>query len=263
MIETLTDWNTRLGYCGCCEMPACPTPVLTSQKIDADASLSWQVFTTGVGYKRDRRTSYADGGHELMRNIPAYKARINGVTFETAPLTLVETVPPLTGAATFTYENIISAGDITTARAEGYARLETEKDWDTDGISTGSGKSKRTNIEPVGGSSDNLISVIFFRFRFRIPTSHLGSYFKITYDIGEFPTTGDPSFVSQDNVVEWTGPGSGASSDPSWLTPWVEVDPPTDPGERRVVNIRFTCYHGTKYGVKPQVTGEALEIPPP
>lgn len=101
------------------------------------------------------------------------------------------------------------------------------------------------------------------RFRFRIPTTHLGTKFTITYDVGEFPTGGDPSFVSQDNVVEWTGPGTGASSDPSWLTPWVEIDPPEVPGERRVVNIRFTCYTGTKYGSKPQVMGEALELPPP
>lgn len=100
------------------------------------------------------------------------------------------------------------------------------------------------------------------RFRFRIPTSHGGSKFYITYDIAEFPEDGDPSLVSQDNVVEWTGPGTGSSSDPSWLTPWVEIDPPTDPGERRIVNIRFTCYSGTRYGSKPQVMGEALEIPP-
>jgi hypothetical protein len=101
------------------------------------------------------------------------------------------------------------------------------------------------------------------RFRFRIPTAHTGSYFKITYDIAEFPEDGDPSFVSEDNVVEWTGPGTGASTDPSWLTPWVEVEPPEVPGQRRIVNIRFTCYHGEKFGVKPQVTGEALEISPP
>lgn len=25
-IETLEDWNTALGYCGCCEMPSCPVP---------------------------------------------------------------------------------------------------------------------------------------------------------------------------------------------------------------------------------------------
>lgn len=159
--------------------------------------------------------------------------------------------------------------------------------------------------------SSNMTKV---RSRFRIPESHLGSYFKITYDIVEIPDgwdamiddpeyvvpdppTGDPvpqvpkpgrperSFVSQDNVVTWTGPGTPVpdpiieddeqspdfgevtnqvaidAAEATWLTPWFEIPPPTVEGERRVVNIRFTCYHGTKYGVKPQVTGEALELP--
>lgn len=101
------------------------------------------------------------------------------------------------------------------------------------------------------------------RIRFRIPIAHTGSKFYITYDIAEFPTDGDPSFVSQDNTLEWTGPGTGDQSDPSWLTDWVVVPPPEVAGERRVVNIRYTCYSGTKYGAKPQVMGEVLEIPPP
>ena len=31
MIETLQDWNTRLGYCGCCPMPTCPIPVVVAE----------------------------------------------------------------------------------------------------------------------------------------------------------------------------------------------------------------------------------------
>ena len=126
---------------------------------------------------------------------------------------------------------------------------------------------------PVAGCSASLelntpgvllnIKATALRFRFRIPIAHTGSKFFITYDIGEFPTEGDPSFVSQDNVIEWTGPGTGTQSDPSWFTDWVIVPPPEVAGERRVVNIRYTCYSGTKYGAKPQVMGEVLEIPPP
>jgi hypothetical protein len=104
------------------------------------------------------------------------------------------------------------------------------------------------------------------RFRFRIPTSHIGTYFKITYDVAEFPQDEDvdPSFVSQDNVVEWTGPGNQEDPDgDSWLTPWEEIDPPEVSGERHVVNIRYTCYTGTKYGAKPQVIGAAFEPPTP
>lgn len=103
------------------------------------------------------------------------------------------------------------------------------------------------------------------RFRFRIPNTHLGSKFTITYDVAQFPydTEIDPTFVSQDNVVVWTGPGTGDSSDPSWLTPFVEIEPPEITAECRIVNIRYTCYTGAKYGVKPQVMGEAFEPPAP
>jgi hypothetical protein len=96
------------------------------------------------------------------------------------------------------------------------------------------------------------------RFRFRIPDTHTGSKYYITYDIAEFPDDGAPSLVSEDNVVEWTGPGTGASSDPSWLTDWVVIEPPEVSGERRIVNIRYTCYSGAKYGAKPQLVGEAF-----
>lgn len=110
---------------------------------------------------------------------------------------------------------------------------------------------------------DATATSIALRFRFRIPNAHLGSKFTITYDIAEFPEEGDPSFVSQDNVIEWVGPGTGGEDAPSWLTDWVEIDPPEAPGQRRIVNIRYTCYSGAKYGGKPQVMGEGLEIPPP
>ena len=114
--------------------------------------------------------------------------------------------------------------------------------------------------------SDAIISAVKLRFRFVIPVEHIGSKYTFTYDVAEFPEDEDidPSFVSQDNVVEWTGPGDQEDPDgDSWLTDWIEIDPPEVPGDRRVVNIRYTCYTGTKYGVKPQVMGEAFEPPTP
>jgi hypothetical protein len=119
---------------------------------------------------------------------------------------------------------------------------------------------------PAGGENVTSCTLTKSRFRFRIPNTHLGSKFTITYDVAEFPADAevDPSFVSEDNVVEWIGPGDQEDPDSeSWLTPWEEIDPPEVPGERRIVNIRYTCYTGTKYGVKPQVMGEAFEPPAP
>jgi hypothetical protein len=96
------------------------------------------------------------------------------------------------------------------------------------------------------------------RHRFAVPSAHQGSKFFITYDIAEFPDEGEPSLVSEDNVIDWNGPGSGIEDDPSWLTDWVEIVPPSVPGQRRIVNIRYSCYSGIKYGVKPQIMGESF-----
>lgn len=165
------------------------------------------------------------------------------------------------------------------------------------------------------------IRLIEARPRFKISYGHPGSYFKITYDILDEPigwddTIDDPgyvppdplpvpappipqiprpgrplrTFLSEDNVVEWTGPGTPvpalldptpdegdpptpeeiaanavaiAAAEATWLTPKFTIETPTVPGERRVVNIRYSCYHGAKYGMKPQVMGEAVELPDP
>lgn len=123
------------------------------------------------------------------------------------------------------------------------------------------------------------------RFRFRIPATHAGTAFTITYDVLEEPDGWDVmpagparSWVSQDNVVEWIGPGTPvpipaldeegnitnqAAIDEALairLTPWVELAAPEVPGQRRIVNIRFTCYSGTKYGRKVQTLGEGVEL---
>lgn len=99
------------------------------------------------------------------------------------------------------------------------------------------------------------------RVWFRIPVTHTGSKFWFTYDIVDFPDDGEPSVVSTDNSLEWVGFGTGDQSDPSWLTAKIDLDPPEVPGERRIVNIRYKCYTGALFGSKPQVMGEAYEIP--
>ena len=138
--------------------------------------------------------------------------------------------------------------------------------------------------EPTGipfAAEDVSISSCIARSRFHIPATWTdpvtgatvpfpGTYFKITYDILEEPDGWDDpvptvfrSFVSEDNVLEWTGPGSGAANDPSWLLPWITLDPPTVPGTRRIVNVRFVCRENWGLGVLPQVWGEAVTLPDP
>lgn len=158
--------------------------------------------------------------------------------------------------------------------AENKAALESYADGGTGAttsyeVALGNTALGATGCAPAGNPIVDEVALRPARFRFRIPTDHTGSFFKITYDVADFPSNtpynnGDPDeFVSQDNVVEWTGPGD--QEDPfgeTWLTPWVELDSPPIPGERRVVNIRFICYN-SRYGTKPQITGEGFTPPAP
>lgn len=88
------------------------------------------------------------------------------------------------------------------------------------------------------------------RYRCRVPVSHLGTYFKITWDVlyelAGWDNTAVPiedrpvRYSRKDLTVEWEGPGSGAQSDPSWLAgDWYDLPAPEEPGVRKVINIRF------------------------
>lgn len=98
------------------------------------------------------------------------------------------------------------------------------------------------------------------RFRWNIPEEWEGSYFKITWDVVFFPAAGGtPTAVSADATWVWSGPGDPEDPD-SWKSGWYPINVPTSPGESRIVNIRFECYRSTKLGLKPQVTGEAVDL---
>jgi hypothetical protein len=354
-IETLTDWNERLGYCGCCEMPECPAPVgVAEQKTASVCGFRFPFYHPSITLadkarffreinEADRQTDNrtdtsvrffeptlvvtdAFDNREQIKKRSKVGGVCTEVTFSRHRLAESERVETQddwiftttydgeyhwqegvlltqTGATTYTgtdypepvvepnallwqtynfsavinnswvYEPLavrfidvlldedgeIAGGSYRYRTIEYLNEITIEEiddevaamDWS---VTTFTGVSARR----FNGSAPSTNIYRIIRFRFRIPTSHTGSKFYITYDIAEFPEDGDPSFVSEDNVVEWTGPGTGSSSDPSWLTPWVEIDPPEVPGERRVVNIRYTCYSGTKYGSKPQVIGEAF-----
>lgn len=63
-----------------------------------------------------------------------------------------------------------------------------------------------------------------------------------------------------DWTLEWSGPGSGDQSDPSWLTVAVALDPPDSGVTRSVVNVRFICQPDSPWGTLPQVTGTAVVL---
>jgi hypothetical protein len=217
----------------------------------------WRLDYDFTGY------SYTCDGGVLVPNAPSTSSSTEFWTWPSVFTTSIAAVHParvITIPATTTYLDAVTWADVE-AEMRDWIDTNTAAGCWTSGLC----RAKMIATLPTGylGGGTPGITTHPLRFRFRIPSTHTGSYFKITYDIAEFPEDGDPSFVSEDNVVEWTGPGTGASTHPSWLTPWVEIDPPEVPGERRVVNIRYTCRHGVKFPALPQVMGEALEIPPP
>jgi hypothetical protein len=272
MIETLQDWNDRLERCGCCPMPVCPAPIMIGESFEAKYGAGALVFKDGVHYgKATVKYSWTDSEGTFHPEDP-FTTEIRNWNLLSGPcgetdLDKVERdgveSPPADGliggvsapynlGQPFVSEDYMEA--IVNHFNANYNFSSVECDFSNSKTAMFSGPMEPSVL------GDFITKV---RIRFRIPTSHAGSRFWITYDVADFPQDGDPSIVSEDNVIEWTGPGTGASSDPSWLTPWVEIDPPENPGQRRIVNIRYTCYSGTKYGVKPQVMGEAFTPPEP
>jgi hypothetical protein len=304
MIETLDDWNVRLGYCGCCEMPACPSPTIIHNKKPETFSGScgfniWDesFAIAGLPGCSDWRST----GGSLVVHITTDDGADVTETFTKSRPTPGECDLVRTGTSINVFGELISetyaAGVFTRVydykiggtsireytvtrtytpfrtEADNLAEMKADSDLQITAASWGSGGTgarRSYSAFPVTSSNaacmvnpylPSAVQITPYRFRFQIPITHLGTYFKITYDIAEFPT--DPltpdSFVSEDNVIEWTGPGDPEDAEAaSWLTDWIELAPPDEPGERRVVNIRYTCYQGTKYGVKPQTTGESF-----
>jgi hypothetical protein len=99
------------------------------------------------------------------------------------------------------------------------------------------------------------------RYQWRISNSHLGIYFKITWDIATEPDEGAAT-LEEGLVWEWTGPGTGGSSDPSWLSSQYTLLYPDAPGVRKVVNVRYVGYRSTRMGIKPQLIGDGYILPP-
>lgn len=140
---------------------------------------------------------------------------------------------------------------------------------------------KASMVSTAPETTDHIeISLVQPRFRDVIPQdwgadfAAPGSYFKISWDLVFFPEGHDPEDPespqpekvggpdSPSETWTWVGPGDPEDDD-SWKGPWYVIDSPTEPGEVRRVNKRFECYNSTKFGNRPQVTGEAVELPNP
>lgn len=242
-LETLDDWNAILSNGYCCTMPECPIPSRECEQINGFTYINYVIDVSGTLYKK-ARYDYADGGFTQQEVLLDHWVTLGGDTIVEQDIINTDG-DPKTGAITPTYSNIV---DVAASIASGFSAMDAALDWDTmtlagTGCSAGAAEQART----------------YCRFKWTIPDTFEGTYFKITWDVVTFPDTGDPVAVSTDNTWEWTGPGDPEDED-SWKSGWYDIAVPGEPGETRVVNIRFECYTGP-YGHMPQVTGEAYEYP--
>jgi len=265
-IETLEDWNAILGQC-CCPMPVCPVPDMDYEAIggygqagyaDAAYDEEWNLVLYGKW-----RQDYTDGGWWEKESPSSHWTKLGydgfGDIWVSPILTVITeggTTPTNGMIDTETRSNPVN---VELAREASVAAMIEAVDWDTMGVDNNIRQSERINYD-ADSFPFNLVNITFVRFRWVIPDTWEGSYFKITWDVLTTPTDpeAEKSFV-QDLTWVWSGPGDPEDED-SWKSPWYEITPPGDPGTKEVVNIRFECYKSTKFGNLPQVTGKSEDI---
>lgn len=262
-IETLDDWNGVLTGCGCCPMPVCPVPTTECQSLDGFGQVGHAVYHIPTQtYYRTIRTDYADGGFYQVESPSAHWTELGGVWIEPVDLQYTDG-DPKTGTATETKSNPV---DIDASRSASIAAMESGANWAT--MTKGdSCSSTREDLIPFGFNPAYHVYAVFSRYRWIIPDTWPGSYFKLTWDLVFFPEGYDPEDPGspqpspvESNTWTWPGPGDPEDED-SWKSGWYENPIPSEPGENRVVNLRFECYKSAKFGVKPQVAGEAVDLP--
>lgn len=262
-IETIDDWNALLAGCGCCEMPVCPVPDMECESISGESQMAFRIqelISPGV-YKwwRRSRTEYNDGGYMQFDAPATHWTTLGGEAIEPYDIVYTEGDPKTGGISS---EDLSVENTPTASRTDALAAMSGALDWS--GMDKGAScSSSLFNATPSGWTPAWTVFVTYSRFRWVVPDTWKGPYFKITWDVVFFPydEESEPTPVATDQTWTWEGPGDPENED-SWKSGFYEIPVPSEPGQSRVVNIRFECYKSAKLGnPPPQVTGEAYEIP--
>lgn len=208
---------------------------------------------------REELTAYEyDGG---FRQVPSTEEEPNPTVINSGPEYFQSFIG---GGGDKEYESVINFSEILAAARDSMTGV----DWDACAVIDPLFAECSSTMASTPEQNTDVIEITLVKARFRwvIPQDWSpgmavpGSYFKITWDIATYPT--DPeaeiSYI-QDLTWEWTGPGDPEDED-SWKSGWYEIDPPGEPGERKIVNIRYECYRSPQFGNKPQITGDAEDI---
>lgn len=274
-IETLDDLNA-VSDCCCTNGYTCPAPTAETENAHGVGSIYPYTSDATTFYSRLVR-NFGDGGSIIFEATPTHASQVGPIAgyhpsntntpdFETT----VTSTPPLTGGFTNTKEGPINIG---AARSASKSAIFNGLDWASMGSlygdwPRGTKSAMHDYSVPDPAPATDLLDLHSFRFaRFRwiVPDTFEGAFFKLTWDVLEEPDGWDDtnptvfrSFYQQDQTWQWSGPGDSADPD-SWKSPWQEIPPPDVGGSRRVVNIRYQCFEATKLGtIPPNVMGEAI-----
>ena len=275
-IETLDDWNALLGYCCDAIMPVCPYP-----RLECEIS-GW----TRCGFPiSDHPDNTPEENDTLYKQIVVTVVSVDGEDSSTTTSTYTRVITEegycesrLNGSWTL-YPSALYHGMDEWVK-NGTTFTKTVEGEDSSQTTTYAFSLPAESIEgeftgfPSGyhecyASANEFRPITKAQYRWVIPKTwsiytsdpFTGTYFKICWDIAFQPPEGDPSIISEDEVWEWTGPGDPENDD-SWISPWFNLDAPPEDGMSFVANIRFECYR-SKFGTKPQVMGEAVELVEP
>lgn len=260
-LETMEDWNEALGCC--CPIRRPPEPSVEYERVRVRVFFPG-VIADGNTFYLSRNVDYSESGYLHETWTQSWTAFVVG----TEPrLFLAEAEinndisEPFEGRAVITFSGPVDFdADLVAGRQAvvdyvqaGWASIELTEP--TDGAVDFS-RYELSYFLLRPRASFNLV-----RFRWQVPATwedqvtgffvpFTGTYFKITWDElyepegwnnEAIPEAERPvRFSRKDLTEEWEGPGSGDQDDPSWkFQDWHELELPEEPGERRIINIRY------------------------
>lgn len=220
--------------------------------IDPENNYSEPIIDAGPPYDHDADATWSVAGTTYTFHSSTTTGDVDGPGSEETTLAYDYSIE---------YSSQVDADALATQLTTAIADLG-EEDWPGSGCFSSVTTTKVFNeAEPPEIICSQVSGATAVRYRWQIPASHTGNYFKITWDVVTEPTDGVPTLESDVGTWEWAGPGNAEDpDDASWFSGWYDLDPPAEPGTKRVVNVRFECYR-SPYGNKPQLTGEGYELP--
>lgn len=260
-IDTMTQWAAALASGCCCELAECPLPLKECESIFAEAGIHGYLpsagWTPGDPYYQRRINTYSGAdpfvitfeydlryvlevGGDRVSGDPVQTTTDNGGTSFDLPIDT-------------SFELPITVAEVAASAA---ADVAAQLDFDSPSQTKGSLCESLFFSDPllVPGGAWNAYRSRTIRYRWRVPDAHLGTYFKITWDILDEPTVGAPSVAAGGEWI-WTGPGDPGDA-ATWLSGWYDLLPPSVAGTRRVVNAKAWHLSTSPFGIRPTLIGE-------